>query len=141
MYHYRKTWKNYSSKKSADKKQDSCNFCSDKTQNEIVSENDTMFVVVNRTSYDIFEGRKVLDHLMVIPKKHHTTIQTFSDQEKVDMMTIAGEYEVNGYDIFARAATSVARSVAHQHTHMIKMVDKIPNVIIYTRKPYVLLDV
>lgn len=141
MYHYRKTRKSYSTKNAADKKHDVCNFCDEKIHGEVLRQNDTMYVIPNRVPYDIFEGRKVLDHLMVIPKEHHTTVQTFSDKEKADMMTIAGEYEAKGYDVYARGATSVARSVAHQHTHLIKMVDKIPNVIIYTRRPYVLLDV
>lgn len=141
MYHYRKTQKNYASKNASDKKQNVCNFCAEKIKKEVIRQNDTMYVVPNRVPYDIFEGRKVLDHLMVIPKKHHTTVQTFSYEEKADMMTIAGEYEAQGYDVYARGATSVGRSVAHQHTHLIRMVDKKPNVIIYTRKPYVLLDV
>lgn len=141
MYHYRKTRKDYTSKNALDKKHDVCSFCAEKIQKEVLQKNDTMYVIPNRVPYDIFEGRRVLDHVMVIPKKHHTTVQTFSDKEKADMMTLAGEYEARGYDIYARGATSVSRSVAHQHTHLIKMVDKTPNVIIYTRKPYVLLDV
>ena len=141
MYHYRKTKLNYEGKLKVDKKHKKCNFCSDKIKTEFVYENDTMFVVPNRTPYDLFEGRKVLEHLMVIPKAHHTSIQSFSDKEKADMMTVAGKYEAEGYDVYARGATSVTRSVAHQHTHLIKMVDKVPNAIVYLRKPHVLLDV
>lgn len=100
-----------------------------------------MYVAANRVSYDIFEDRKVTDHLMVIPKKHHESIQSFNDKEKCDAMNVMGEYEAKGYSVYARGLGSPTRSVKHQHTHLIKLVDKLSKMIIYARKPYVLLNI
>jgi diadenosine tetraphosphate (Ap4A) HIT family hydrolase len=89
----------------------------------------------------MFEGRKVTDHVMVIPKRHHEDIQSFNDQEKIDAMAIIGDYEARGYNLYARGVGSPTRSVKHQHTHLIKLVEKPSSVIIFARKPYFLLDI
>jgi hypothetical protein len=140
MYHYRKTRQIYSSFNAGDTIHDDCSFCSEQLQDEAVLDNDTMYVVPNRVKYDMFEGMKVTDHLMVIPKAHHETIQTFSDAEKLDAMNIISDYEASGYNIYARAVDSVSRSKKHQHTHLIKLDDKPSKVVIFSKKPYVLID-
>jgi diadenosine tetraphosphate (Ap4A) HIT family hydrolase len=89
----------------------------------------------------MFEGRRVVDHLMVIPKRHVETVAEFSDQEKIDQMTVIGEYEAKGYNVYARGVGSVTRSVRHQHTHLIKLIDKRSKAVIYLKKPYVLIDI
>lgn len=95
-----------------------------------------MYVIPNRVSYDMFESMRVVDHLMVIPKKHHESMATFDDAEKIDAMKIIGEYEALGYNIYARAKDSISRSVKHQHTHLLKLDNKPSNLVIYARKPY-----
>ncbi|MCY1542530.1 hypothetical protein D9M68_782810 [compost metagenome] len=140
MYHYRKTRRTYRKLNAGDKVHTICNFCSEKVQAEALSHNDTMYVVSNRVKYDMFEGMKVIDHLMVIPKEHHETMGTFSDDEKIDAMNIISDYEARGYNVFARAVGSVARSKKHQHTHLIKLDDKPSKVIIFSQKPYILID-
>jgi diadenosine tetraphosphate (Ap4A) HIT family hydrolase len=141
MLHYRKTKLNYKKHNAADRERRDCTFCREETQRRIVGENDTMFVIPNRVSYDMFEGRKVIDHVMVIPKAHHESFQVFNDKEKIDAMTIIAEYEAKGYNVYARGVGSPSRSVKHQHTHLIKMIDKPSNLIIYARKPYLLVDI
>lgn len=141
MLHYRKTKMTYKKHNDADAIHQECGFCQAETHERILQQNDTMFVIPNRVSYDMFEGRKVTDHVMVIPKRHHEDIQSFNDKEKIDSMTIIGDYESRGYNIYARGVGSISRSVKHQHTHLIKLTDKPSRLIIYTRKPYILLDV
>jgi diadenosine tetraphosphate (Ap4A) HIT family hydrolase len=141
MHHFRKTRTVYSKHNVADKRLDECNFCHPDTKERILYENKTMYVVANRVAYDIFEDRKVTEHLMVIPKKHHDSIQTFSSEEKCDAMDVMGEYESKGYSVYARGLGGPTRSVKHQHTHLIKLVDAPSKLIIYTRKPYVLLNI
>lgn len=141
MLHYRKTKITYKKHNAADVVSEGCTFCRDETQSRVVHENKTMFVIPNRVSYDMFEGRKVTDHVMVIPKLHHESFTAFSDQEKVDAMTIIADYESRGYNVYARGVGSPSRSVKHQHTHLIKMIDKPSSLIIYARRPYLLLDV
>lgn len=143
MYHYRKTRKTYARHNSADKKSKAeCSFpfCNPNSRQPVREENETMYIIDNRVSYDVFEGRRVADHLMVIPKRHVETMASFTDQEKLDHMTLLGRYESAGYNVYARGVGSVSRSVKHQHTHLIKLTDKQPRAVIYAKKPYVLID-
>ena len=135
MYHYRKTRITYRKHNANDVKLQECNFCRDQGDS-IIKENDTMYVIPNRVSYDVFESMRVLDHLMVIPKKHHETIATFSDEEKIDAMRLMGKYEAQGYSVYGRGMGSVSRSVKHQHTHLLKLDNKPSSLVIYARKPY-----
>jgi diadenosine tetraphosphate (Ap4A) HIT family hydrolase len=141
MHHYRKTVAVYSKLNAKDAKRDTCHFCNIGVKEEVITENATMVVVANRVSYDIFEDRQVTDHLLVIPKKHHDSIQTFNDQEKLDSMKIIGDYEARGYSVYARGMGSTTRSVKHQHTHLLKLVDTPSKIVIYSRKPYMLLKI
>jgi diadenosine tetraphosphate (Ap4A) HIT family hydrolase len=142
MYHYRKTRKKYTQHNKADKqKGDSCTFCNNLANEQIISSNDTMRVVFNRVSYDIFEGRQVLDHLMIVPKRHVESLKDFTDQEKLDMMTLAGEYEAKGYNVYARGVGSITRSVKHQHTHLIRIKNNArTKLIFYLKKPHILIN-
>jgi hypothetical protein len=56
-------------------------------------------------------------------------------------MVIISEYEAKGYNIYARGHGNVSRSVKHQHTHLIKLVDKPAKLILYAKKPYVVIDI
>ena len=90
MYHYRKTRHKYAKLNSGDKKSTACTFCNEVAiGTNITAENETMFLIPNRVSYDVFEGRGVTEHYMVIPKRHVETVVDFTDQEKIDQMTIA----------------------------------------------------
>jgi diadenosine tetraphosphate (Ap4A) HIT family hydrolase len=126
-----------------DRKLAGCTFCHEYAGEKpnVVAENTTMFVIPNRVSYDMFEGQRVIDHVMVIPKRHAESIGEFSPEEMVDQMTIVAEYEKRGYDVYARGVGSVARSVKHQHTHLIKCdnVHKHPRFLLFINKPYTLI--
>jgi diadenosine tetraphosphate (Ap4A) HIT family hydrolase len=142
MYHYRKTRQKYRKLNSADKKTETCTFCSElEIGTNTISENETMFVIPNRVSYDVFEGRGVTEHYMVIPKRHVETITDFSDQEKIDQMTIIGKYEAIGFNVYARGVGSVTRSVKHQHTHLIKADNKRTRLFMYAAKPHFVVKV
>jgi len=140
MHHYRKTLKQYSAFNAKDATIAACGLCREGSGERIIRQNDTMFVIPNRVSYDMFEGRRVKDHLMVIPKRHVETLADFTDQEKIDQMTIASAYEAQGYNVYARGVGSISRSVKHQHTHLIKLVDKKPRFIVFSEKPHILID-
>jgi diadenosine tetraphosphate (Ap4A) HIT family hydrolase len=140
MHHYRKTIKDYSAHNAKDKVSSGCTLCKEVGQARVVYENDTMFIIPNRVSYDMFEGRRVLEHFMVIPKRHVETLSEFTDEEKIDQMTIAGEYEAKGFNAYARGVGSVSRTVKHQHTHLIKLVNKRSNFVLFAQKPYILID-
>ena len=139
MYHYRKTRKYYEQKNRQDKSYDEdCSFCRSSTHEKTIDQNDTMFVVANRVSYDVFEGKGVLEHLLMVPKRHVESFEELDDQEKIDAITMMGKYETNGYNIYARAVDSTTRSVKHQHTHLIKQEPRQASMLLYVKKPYMM---
>lgn len=141
MHHFRSSRQAYSKYRAADNQHGDCAFCYEgNVQSKTLIKSDTMCLIKNRTQYDVFEGRRVLDHLMVIPIRHVETLAGFTDQEKLDMMTIIGEYEERGYNVYARGVGSVSRSVPHQHTHLIKLVEKRSKYYVHIQKPYIVLN-
>jgi diadenosine tetraphosphate (Ap4A) HIT family hydrolase len=144
MRHYRKTVKEYAKFIAKDKQRTICTFCNELIGDRpnVITENDTMFIIPNRVSYDIFEGQRVTDHLMVIPKRHLETLSDFKDVEKLDQMNFLAEYEKKGYDVYARGVGNIARSVSHQHTHLIKTNNKKkwPRFLLFINRPYILIS-
>lgn len=141
MLHYRKTKQTYNNHRKGDKAKPTCGFCEAETKERHVMETETTMVIPNRVSYDIFEGRRVVDHLMVIPKAHRESIAEFTDTEQLEMMKVIGEYESKGYNVYARGVGSISRSMQHQHTHLIKLSQRSSKLILFLKRPYVLLDV
>lgn len=132
MYHYRKSEKAYSNFP----KPTDCPFCDPKETASAVRETEHAFVIPNRTFYDIWELRRVTDHLMIVPKQHVCSLADLSDAAKLDIMNLIGEYEGGDYNVYARSATSTTRSVAHQHTHLIKAEQKLARMLLHIRRPY-----
>lgn len=89
-----------------------------------------MLVIRNRTKYDYFEGVPVEQHLMVIPRAHRTSLSEFTDEEVLEQARVTGRYEKLGYHVFARGMGTKTRSVAHQHTHLIKITTKLPKLFV-----------
>jgi hypothetical protein len=135
VFHYRKTHQQYKSFP----KPAVCSFCEDDLIGRSERMTEHVYVMPNRVSYDVWEMRNVVDHLLVIPRKHVTSLQELSDEAKLDIMNILGEYEAQGYNIYARGFGSGQRSVAHQHTHLIKTHPKKARAVVALQKPYVLL--
>jgi diadenosine tetraphosphate (Ap4A) HIT family hydrolase len=137
MYHYRKTRNSYVHHNSGDKQLDDCTFCNEaKLKKNFVEEGKTMFVIPNRVFYDIFEGRKVLDHKMIIPKQHRESFDDFTAEEALEMLQTSAKYEKQGYNVYARGVGSIGRTVNHQHTHLIKTDNEPAKAFFYIRKPY-----
>lgn len=140
MLHYPKTRRKYARHNKNDRAKNLCAFCGDENLgSRLVEKTETMIVIPNRVAYDIFEGRRVEDHLMVLPIRHAESIAEFTDQEKLDMVELLGTYEQLGYSMYARGVGSISRSVKHQHTHLIKLDNKIPKFNLYIQKPYIVL--
>lgn len=138
--HFPKTRRKYLGHNKKDRSKNHCAFCGDaQLTDRLVERTETMLVIPNRVSYDVFENRRVLDHLMVLPVRHAESLGEFTDEEKMDAMNLIGKYESLGYSVYARGVGSISRSVKHQHTHLIKLDNKLPNISVYLRKPYVLL--
>jgi diadenosine tetraphosphate (Ap4A) HIT family hydrolase len=135
MYHKRKTrniYKNFP-------KPQACQFCDVAEMKEIIEETPHARVIKNRVFYDMWELRKVVDHLMVVPQRHVRSLNELSDAERLDIMKLLGKYEAAHYNVYARSVESVGRSVPHEHTHLIKTEDTAGRALCYLQKPYMMI--
>lgn len=134
MYHYRSTRKRYNSTP----KTASCPFCDPAEHKErIIRETEHAYVIPNRTFYDQWEARRVVDHLMIVPKQHVLQLQDLSQVARLDVINLMAEYEAADYQIYARSPGSKSRSVDHQHTHLIKTKGKHGRGLFILFKPYI----
>jgi diadenosine tetraphosphate (Ap4A) HIT family hydrolase len=138
MYHLRKKRMTYVKNRKHDEKQTDCPLCADKTDQRLVEQTDNFRIISNRTPYDFFEGRKVSEHYMIVPKRHIETLDDFNETERLEHAKIASRYEKKGFDIYSRGVGSIGRSIKHQHTHLIKNSNKLTKLYIFIEKPYFL---
>lgn len=133
--HRRKTIQKYRSRQ----KTQTCPFCSANTLASAVYKDESIYIVPNLTKYDLWELHDVVDHLLIIPKRHVETLGELTNKEQLAIMDCVADYEAKGYSIYARGVGFVKRSVKHQHTHLIKTSNKKPRLAIFLQKPYYLL--
>lgn len=115
-----------------------CAFCDDQDlTNRIVFETPDAYVIPNLFPYSMWDMRRVIEHLMIIPKQHVKSLSELSAEARTSIMDLAADYEAKGYNVYARATDSTARTVAHQHTHLIRTEGTPHKVSFYWRKPYI----
>lgn len=115
-----------------------CSFCHLADCGEqIVMETNAFLVVRNLFPYSIWDGQRVADHLLVIPKVHTDTLSALAPNQAQELVAIISEYEKQGYNVYARAPGSHMKSITHQHTHLIKTVGLPKKVVFLLRRPYV----
>ena len=99
-----------------------CEFCEfTPSHSQVLRDENTFWVTKNIFPYTVWDSYFVDEHLMLVPKRHVDSIGKFSDQELMVFGKVIGEYEDDGYSVYGRAATNASKSVAHQHTHLIKV--------------------
>lgn len=103
---------------------------------QYVSETKNLKVIRNLTPYSLWDSQGVLDHLMIVPKQHTGKLGAIGDEAASEFMRIIDTYEEEGYSFYARALNATTRSVAHQHTHLIKLDGKQRNFLFMLRKPW-----
>lgn len=134
MFRYRSTATRY--KRTP---QSGCPFCTDTPLYDIVQQTETMQVITNIFPYDMWDMHDVAEHLMIVPKRHVKSLAELSVAEKEDTMRLLCEYELAGYNIYARASASAQRTIsAHQHTHLIRLTDRKTKFSLFSNKPYFL---
>jgi ATP adenylyltransferase len=108
------------------KQWDECSFCAighpDNTLNVIVEQDDDFWVIKNAFPYVVFDSIEVTDHLLVVPKKHVESITELEPDERQKLVEILSRYEARGYSFMARSPSNPAKSMPHQHTHLIKTI-------------------
>lgn len=113
----------------------SCAFCSE--DRVVVKDSFDLFrVLENRFKYDVWDDHKVLEHIMLVPKRHLTMIADMDEGEKKQYVDLLSRYESEGYTIYSRAPVDVTRSVDHLHTHLLKIGKNRAKAMVYIRKPH-----
>jgi ATP adenylyltransferase len=136
-YRNRKEYKVYRRHTDRVRRSGVCEFCKiDKGSNQFVEGTKSFKVIKNIFPYSFWDERQVVDHLMVVPRKHIDTLDDISPTEASEYLKLIGSYESRGYDVFARAPTSVTKSVPHQHTHLIKPDKKRMKMLFFIKKPF-----
>ena len=104
-----------------------CNFCQLTQPNAALHHDERIewsgehfAVATNRFPYAVWDGAGVDSHLIIIPKRHVDSVGHFSPEESEEWRQTAARYEAQNYSIYARAAGNAAKSIAHQHTHLIR---------------------
>lgn len=99
-----------------------CEFCEfTPAHGQVLRDEGTFWVTKNIFAYTVWDSYFVDEHLMLVPKRHADSIGTFTDAELKVFGKVLGRYEDNGYSVYGRAAANGSKSVAHQHTHLIKV--------------------
>ncbi len=116
-----------------------CEFCAftNKDQN-FIEESNLFWVVKNIMPYDVWDTAGVKSHLMIVPKRHVDSIFHFNDKEKVEFISLLGQYEAKGYSVYARAPNNSLKSVVHQHIHLIAIDNKLKKFLFFIHKPRIL---
>jgi ATP adenylyltransferase len=78
-------------------------------------------ILKNLFPYARWDGRKVVDHLMIIPIGHVRSLNTLSQGASKELLELVTEYEDKGYSFYIRSPHNKSRSVPHIHGHLIKL--------------------
>lgn len=104
---------------------------------QYVGESEYCLIITNVFGYDIWDGCGVVEHMMIIPKRHVASLDELTSDEKLDYVTLAAKYEADGYSLYARSPGNVTKSAIHQHMHLIKTDNTRKKWMIYIRKPHI----
>lgn len=88
---------------------------------QLISHHDHMYVTRNIFPYTLWDGSPVSDHLMVVPRRHIVSLSELTTEEKLEWTDLVTFYEKQNYSVYARSADNSAKSIVHQHTHLIRV--------------------
>ena len=134
----RKSQKKYNQYKKTAKPVDGCVFCDLKEMLNPIDRGNFR-VIANRFMYDTWDGCRVTDHLMVLPKRHVHNVKDLTDAEQLEYLTLLSEYEDLGYSVYSRAMSAATRTVDHFHTHLIQLDPEPIKAMVYLTKPHIML--
>lgn len=121
-------------RKTLDKNQ--CQFCTFSLEDQhVLHELKAFWIVKNIFPYDIWDNSSVVNHLMLVPKRHIDSIAHFDHYEREEYVEVLAKYEGQGFSIYARAPGNIIKSVVHQHTHLIKIDNSIKKFMLFSSRP------
>ncbi|HET7529271.1 MAG TPA: HIT family protein [Candidatus Saccharimonadales bacterium] len=116
-----------------------CQFCEiGEGDKQYVAESKSFKVIRNIFAYSVWDGQRVTDHLMIVPKKHIDNLGSLTPAQSSEFLKLIDKYESQGYNIYARAPASKIKTVVHQHTHLIKSEGEHLNLLFVMHKPFYL---
>ncbi len=118
--------------------QGGCDFCKLHVgDGQVVQETPHLWIAKNRFPYSVWDGFGVIEHLMILPKRHIDSLASFTDAEAKEYFKVMSVYESHGYSVYSRAPDSAAKSMPHQHTHLIKLNKTPKKMAFYIRNPHI----
>lgn len=135
----RKEEKQYQKQRRRRKVNVACTFCViTEGHDEFIEEGEFFKIITNAFRYSYWDEQDVEHQVMLIPKQHVDSIRRLPVEAASEFLEFVGQYEEKGYSIYARPPQSVTKTVQHQHTHLIKTTGKRKNLIVYSKKPFLL---
>lgn len=118
-------------------KEEGCPFCViDDGHPQYVEEGAFVRVIRNRYPYSIWDGEGVVDHLMIVPKQHVDRLSKLGPKAALEYMQVIQKYEDAGYNLYARVPESKVKTIAHQHSHLIKSDSRARWFLLLLRRPF-----
>jgi len=115
-----------------------CSLCHS-VEGRIIESTDNFLIIENGFPYDYWDGQGVVEHLLLLPKKHVKYVKDFKEKEREEFFNHIIEWEEKGYDYYARGDVNAFKSIKdHLHVHFIKLDKKLIKRMFYTDKPYIL---
>jgi len=135
----RKAEKEYKDHRKKSKNSTICQFCEIHEGNpELIEMTKSLKVITNRFPYSQWDSQGVVDHLMIVPKKHLDSLNDLSLEEAHEYLQLVSVFEKRGYNIYARAPVSNRKTIVHQHTHLLKLDGISKKILVYMSKPKII---
>jgi|SRR3989344_529163 len=134
---YRST-KNENSYHKYRKGEKGCYFCEPKPH-IVVSKTKNFYISKNNFPYDFWDGQKVVEHLLLVSKKHFSDLESKDKELLLEYGELVNKYSNQGFDIYTRTPNSPSRSQPHFHTHLIKTTGKKIKSLNFVFNPYSLI--
>jgi ATP adenylyltransferase len=120
-------------------KEDKCDFCHFSADSpEVIAEYPLFWHVVNKFGYAVWDGCRVVEHSMIVPKRHVVSLSEFTPEEALEYFALTSEFEGDGNSLYSRSDKQVTKSVPHQHTHIIRLDGKKLKSLVYNHSPHIL---
>lgn len=117
-----------------------CDFCEFTIMSpQVVAEHPHFWHVRNIFPYSVWDECRVIEHTMIVPKRHVISLSELTDEESIEYTKLIGQLEAKGCNIYSRSDASATKSVPHQHTHAIKTNGKRLKFLHFNSTPHILL--
>lgn len=112
-----------------------CPFCGS-VADRLVKKTKYFYIIKNIYGYDLWDRRKVVEHLLIIPKKHQIDLKKITGEAAIEYTKLLTNYIDKGYDVYTRTTNAQTKSQTHFHTHLIKATGKLARIVHFNEDPY-----